>query len=198
MLDPRAGEPGELLVAFPRPAVALPLVDDVFHAAAVYLAAVDLERSSSGAPPRRWRRRFTKALSVHGVQRSDPSLQLRRAMRTARVDLQRWRQRRASTDIRTASSEGSEDRTSRRTSSGSALRRSSPPAAAAVALSGIAPNWLRACRCSPGKKATADGLRTIPSASWGGWGTGRAWRRRRVDGGRVGGERVEGGRNYGM
>jgi hypothetical protein len=59
--------------------------------------------------------------------------------RMARVDFQRWSQRRASKLVRTASSEGRKDRSWWRTSSGSALMRSSPsPTMAALSRSVLA------------------------------------------------------------
>uniref|UniRef100_A0A0A9BM39 Uncharacterized protein n=1 Tax=Arundo donax TaxID=35708 RepID=A0A0A9BM39_ARUDO len=88
-----------------------------------------ISNSFAGAPPRRSSRWSTKLRSVHAVQRlhSLRRQSARGATRMAGVDCQRWRQLRASTLLRTASSEGSRENRSSRRWSGSALMRSSPP-----------------------------------------------------------------------
>jgi len=73
--------------------------------------------------------------AVHGHHNGLPlRVQCGRGVtRMARVDFQRWSQRRASKLVRTASSEGRKDRTWWRTSSGSALMRSSSLSLGAMA-----------------------------------------------------------------
>jgi hypothetical protein len=73
---------------------------------------------------------LTKLVSVDAVQSRRRCG--RGVTRRERADLQRWRHRRASTHVRTASSEGRKERMWWRASSGSVLMRSSPSLAMAA------------------------------------------------------------------